>query len=236
MTAAVLKNNVEINGLTSQVSTHNVALSGDGRLLRFWSCSDLNIGRHGIYEPQMPPFSGEDKNCEHKKPQLQTSLTLQQVMEAHDITHIAVFKLDCEGCEWEIFPQVNLSRIDQIACECHEFPGLKLDVRSLALCRKYCVGPPRLKRSGPESWISLPSITQLEVTVSPNRPPQSLQLVKGTHPAHACADFASRHGLSYEQEQRLLRTLQVHYPARYNKLVDYARHAEYSTAKPEAPS
>jgi len=120
-TAALLKNNVDINDLTSRVVPHNLALSNDSRTLEFKTCSDLNIGRNGIYEDQAAPFKGEENNCKTHLATAVPSTTLSRIIEVYGISRIAVLKMDCEGCEYEVLPQVNFAMVDHSVGECHKY-------------------------------------------------------------------------------------------------------------------
>ena len=85
-----------------------LAISGDGRPIRLYACSDVNAGRHGIYEKAVnskAPLNGE--TCDETKGYWQDSTTINDVLHSNSIEKASLLKLDCEGCEYAVLPQMS---------------------------------------------------------------------------------------------------------------------------------
>ena len=132
LTHAFLAENVWRNGVKNRVQANNLGLSGDGRDLHFSACSKINIGRNGIYEKHLRPFSSKDRCGAHNSTRVVPSATLHSILAERRVSKVAVFKLDCEGCEFEVLPQLPLSEggqldrsvIGKLVGECHIIEGV----------------------------------------------------------------------------------------------------------------
>ena len=128
LTHALLAENVRRNGVEGNTQANNLALSSDGRNLSFFSCSKINIGRNGIYEKHLRPFSSKDQCAHTNVTRVVRSATLKSILTERGISSVAVLKLDCEGCEFEVLPQLpvledgDLDRkvIRRLVGECHK--------------------------------------------------------------------------------------------------------------------
>ena len=82
LTHAFLAENVWRNGVKNRVQANNLGLSGDGRDLQFSACSKINIGRNGIYEKHLRPFSSKDRCGAHNSTRVVPSATLQSILQS----------------------------------------------------------------------------------------------------------------------------------------------------------
>jgi FkbM family methyltransferase len=66
---------------------------------------------------------GDDPEAEHR---VMSCDTLDEVITRHDLAHVDLLKVDCEGGEYDIFPatdRATYDRIGSIAFEWHPLPG-----------------------------------------------------------------------------------------------------------------
>lgn len=127
-TARFLRENVARNGVARQVDVTESAITGDGRKLRFWRCSSSNIGRNGMYENKMGTRR-DDKPCPHAAHIGVPSVTLAEIVKQKRIKRIQLMKIDCEGCEFELVPQLRALGIpiDRSVGECHHYNGVNFN-------------------------------------------------------------------------------------------------------------
>lgn len=104
-----LLRNIEQNGPTNIVAL-NYAITADGRPIELSGDSDTNTGHYSAYAAQ-------GTQCETVP-----SIPLPVFLDQHDITSVALLKLDCEGAEHEILHGMRqtLGLVHAIAMEVHE--------------------------------------------------------------------------------------------------------------------
>lgn len=113
---ALLRENVRRNGF-GHVETLNAAVAGTaGDRMMCASANPRTTGGNSLY-------GGEGASTFPVR-----CLTLPGIMEEHRLRKIDFLKLDCEGAEKEIIDSLadgELARIDRIAMEIHNPPGLE---------------------------------------------------------------------------------------------------------------
>lgn len=142
-TAAFARSNVIANQVHNEVKVHNLALTGDGRMVQIFGCSKINSGRHGMFEDALskskPLAQGNNQmeTCGPDDVHMQPSTTIASIISKHRLERIHVLKLDCEGCEFEVAPQLNMDMIARIVGECHRFSGHQPPPEVKAFCRRH---------------------------------------------------------------------------------------------------
>eukprot|EP00966_Prymnesium_polylepis_P237856 5500912-Prymnesium_polylepis.1 len=96
-----------------------------------------------MFEDEAPAFAdgeGRPERCA-RPATLLPSTTVGEIVERHRIRRVAALKVDCEGCEWEILPQI--ARMPQFAGtryrkgECHQYRRLQLTEAQRAQCAEF---------------------------------------------------------------------------------------------------
>jgi len=108
-----LERNLRVNGCTN-VRASNYAVTCDGRDLTMHGDSTANTGGYSAFS------GGPEVRHVH-------SHAIHYLLAWHDIRHLALLKLDCEGAEYEILKSIEdqLSRIDTLIMEVHENATLR---------------------------------------------------------------------------------------------------------------
>lgn len=98
----LLETNVELNGLTAQVEAWNRAVTADGRDIKLF-IDKQNYGNCSMYERGNENF------------------IVKHSSEAKGLTLFGqyCFKIDTEGCEYEILTTIDLKKVDKLIFEWH---------------------------------------------------------------------------------------------------------------------
>ena len=59
------------------------------------------------------------------------------ILSKNGLDALKVLKLDCEGCEFEVAPQLDMKKIGIIVGECHKYPSHQPPEFVKNWCRKY---------------------------------------------------------------------------------------------------
>lgn len=110
---ANFEENIKRNGV-SNITPHNVAVTGDGRDLEMvvW-LDDNSAGGTAVYaDPDNPAFEGRSRHV--------PSTTLDQIFTDHGIARCKMLKIDIEGGEYEVLPAATvLDRVEHVRGEFH---------------------------------------------------------------------------------------------------------------------
>lgn len=112
----VLQKNIEDNGLNEEVELVNKAVTGkkkDKITLKYYG-NDKNTGGVGI--------DSKGKSFEVE------TVTLDEIIDNREV---AFLKMDCEGAEYEILENSDLSAVDKISMEWHDIEKLGGLVKNL---------------------------------------------------------------------------------------------------------
>jgi FkbM family methyltransferase len=108
---AILRRNIDLNGYADRITAVGKAVGPAGELL-------LNV---------QALDAGEMHASSHWYPEAEQrripSVTLDELFAVHDLEHIDLLKVDCEGGEYEIFAEATdqaLQRVRNIVFEWHE--------------------------------------------------------------------------------------------------------------------
>lgn len=103
-----LKRNLATNGCVN-VSARPYGITADGRDLTLRGDHTSNTGGYSA-------FSGGPDTC------TMPTMSLATLLDATEITHIALLKIDCEGCEYELLSTFPWDRVqvDHLIMEVHE--------------------------------------------------------------------------------------------------------------------
>jgi len=123
-TIAFTKYNVKANKLTSQVMVRNFALTDrDKKIIKVYDCSE-NIGKTRTEvtatQEQMMPTKGFDSGrCGTQDVYTITFEKILLQLRNINITQVDMLKLDCEGCERHVLPQIPSGVVKAACGECH---------------------------------------------------------------------------------------------------------------------
>ncbi|MCL4806240.1 MAG: FkbM family methyltransferase [Thermoanaerobaculia bacterium] len=117
----LLQQNIEINRLADRITAVNKAVSDSHEVM-------LNVRIQANDEIHVSSYWYQ--GAERRRTQ---SVTLQELFEEHQLEHVDLLKVDCEGGEYDIFPSLPdrvLDRIGSIVFEYHRVDGYeeKLDL------------------------------------------------------------------------------------------------------------
>lgn len=115
----LIKKNIEVNNLKN-VELYNVGILDEDKTVDFF-ISNANTGMHST----IPSKNSNSKilkiNC----------LSLDKFIKDNKLKSIDLIKLDCEGAEYSILYNSDLSIVNQIILEFHEFPDSNDNIDTL---------------------------------------------------------------------------------------------------------
>jgi FkbM family methyltransferase len=110
--ALVAKENVRLNGLQNRVSIHNQAITADGSYVAITNC---------VHRDRKSAVGGSAANCGWRQGFAVKvgSVNFSTIIETMNLKRIRFFKMDCEGCECAVLPQITRLPITKAVGECH---------------------------------------------------------------------------------------------------------------------
>ena len=131
------KENIKLNNIPEGIITlYNKAVTKDGRKVAM-NINYENKGGSAISDVFATNYNYSYKNIDVD------SITLEEIFKQHNIEHLKLLKIDCEGCEYEILyntPTRILSKISILRGEFHENPSFTSRYNASELeehCSKY---------------------------------------------------------------------------------------------------
>lgn len=112
---AVLRRNVELNGYGDRVTAVRRAVGAPGEIT-------LNVQKFDGDEIHVSAYRYREAAERRRVP----SVSLAQLLEAHGLEAVDLLKVDCEGGEYDIFPDAPdevLARVRNLALEVHVLDG-----------------------------------------------------------------------------------------------------------------
>lgn len=126
----ILKQNIENNGFEKRIIPINKAVSDSNEI-------KLNIKIQKSEEVHASAYMYQDAGS-----RIIPSITLSNLLETHQLDSIDLLKVDCEGCEYDIFSETSdqiFNRIKNIVFEYHRVEGFKMKL-DLVLNRLQSIG------------------------------------------------------------------------------------------------
>lgn len=113
---AMLRRNVELNGYGDRITTVKKAVGASGETV-------LNVQKRGGDEVHVSAYWYPGA-----EPRALPSVSLAELLDAHGLDSVDLLKVDCEGGEYDIFPDTPdavFDRIDNIVFEYHAVDGYR---------------------------------------------------------------------------------------------------------------
>jgi len=110
----LLEENIRINHLEKQIHAFNQAVTGEAKRKAKIYLNQINPGMNSVF------LSQKAKNQSWREV---SAISLKEIFEKNKITRCDFLKMDCEGCEYQIFaktPKQILQRINHLVMEYHE--------------------------------------------------------------------------------------------------------------------
>ena len=122
---------MKLNNISSEsIIAHNKAITKDGRLVTM-NLNPYNLGGSSLDNIILVGGKNDEKNSNIE------STTIANIMNEYNIERIKLFKIDCEGSEYEILynlPVEILNKIEILRGEFHENKTLTKDYDIDKLC------------------------------------------------------------------------------------------------------
>ena len=131
-----LQQNVEANGVKAQVTLRNQAvMSADGQDLTVFDCHGSNIAGSTVKAAfANRRYKKKVKICSSQKV---PSISFPTILKTFQIPKVDVVKMDCEGREEDVIPQIKAGTVLQQSGECH--PTIYHKPEFIEVCCKYLV-------------------------------------------------------------------------------------------------
>lgn len=133
VTFKFLQRNIEANGVEAQVTIRNVGImASDGLNLTVYNCHGNNIGGTTLKDYARRKYRNKLNECSSQKV---PTISFPTILKTFGIVTVDLLKMDCEGCEEDVIPQIPAGIVLKRSGECH--PRAYDDPKFIDVCHSY---------------------------------------------------------------------------------------------------